>query len=274
MIVRTVGPSRAVRRRTKASVMFAALLAVPTGALHAEDAALAEIFSRHGVQGTMVLMDDGGRKSVHDDARAQRRQPAASTFKIPNTLIAVQESVAAGPEHVFRWDGRVHAIASWNADQTLASAFRVSCVWCYQRLAERVGVQRYRDWLGRIGYGALAEPFVVTEFWLDGSLTISAIEQVEFLRRLQRRELPFDTASYDTLADIMLIERTPTHTLFAKTGLAGRVTPRIGWYVGYLETVARGTWYFATQIDLRSDEDLALRERLTREALQAVGALP
>jgi beta-lactamase class D len=149
MIVRTVGPSRAVRRRTKASVMFAALLAVPTGALHAEDAALAEIFSRHGVQGTMVLMDDGGRKSVHDDARAQRRQPAASTFKIPNTLIAVQESVATGPEHVFRWDGRVHAIASWNADQTLASAFRVSCVWCYQRLAERVG---HRVLAGRVAH--------------------------------------------------------------------------------------------------------------------------
>lgn len=274
MPVRSAYPSSAIRRRPMMAVVLTVLLVVPAGTLRAEDAALADIFLRHGVQGTMVLMDGEGHAHVHDDARARRRQPAASTFKIPNTLIAVHEGVASGAGEVFRWDGHVYPIAAWNGDQRLESAFRVSCVWCYQQLAERIGAQRYRSWLRRIGYGALSEPFLVTEFWLDGSLTISAFEQVDFLRRLQRRELPFGAAAYDTLEDVMLIERTPTYTLRAKTGLFGRGTPRIGWYVGYLETAARGTWYFATQIEMRSDEDLDLRERLTREALRVVEVLP
>ena len=60
----------------------------------AEDKAIAAIFSAEGVDGTIILKSLRGDKTItHNDARASRRFASASTFKIFNTLIAVQENV-------------------------------------------------------------------------------------------------------------------------------------------------------------------------------------
>ena len=71
----------------------------------------------------------------------------------------------------------------------------------------------------------------------------------------------------------MLVEQTPAFTVRAKTGWAMREMPAIGWYVGSVETPAE-TWVFATNLEVRDEQALSWRQRLTREALQAKGILP
>ncbi|OIO70899.1 MAG: hypothetical protein AUJ57_07835 [Zetaproteobacteria bacterium CG1_02_53_45] len=88
-----------------------------------------------------------GQTFIHNDARAKQRFSPASTFKVMNTLIAVEEKTIAGKDDVFKWDGHVYELSNWNHDQILASAFRVSCVWCYQALAARIGAEKYRAYL-------------------------------------------------------------------------------------------------------------------------------
>ncbi len=232
----------------------------------AEDADIASRFAHADRDGTLVLSSlRTGETFVHNDARAQRRFSPASTFKIFNTLIALEAKAIRGADDRFTWDGQQYAIPEWNRDQTLASAFRVSCVWCYQTLARRVGAAAYREAIERAGYGELLEPFALTEFWLDGSLRISALEQVDFIKQVVRRTLPFSPHAYDTLRDIMLVEQTPDWTLRAKTGWSTRLTPSIGWYVGYVETRDE-IWVFAMNLDLRDAADLPLRASLTRAA--------
>lgn len=235
----------------------------------AEDAVMAEVFARHGVDGTMVLAAlNGGEIVFHNDQRASQRMSPASTFKILNTLIALDAKAVAGADDVLKWDGWHYDIPAWNQDQTLESAFKVSCVWCYQQLATRVGAGPYRQYLRAANYGELTEPFELTTFWLDGGLKISAREQVDFLGRLYRRSLPFNDMSYQALRRMMLVEATPEFSLFAKTGWAARLAPQIGWYVGYVET-KRDVWLFAANIDLRGEADLPLRQRIVREILRA-----
>ena len=239
----------------------------------AEDPALAELFSQQGVQGTIVMSSlNGGKTFIHNDLRAGQRFSPASTFKIPNTLIALEEKALAGKDDIFKWDGQLHDVAAWNHDQTLTSAFKVSCVWCFQELARRVGAEKYQQYLRDLNYGEWREPFVATTFWLDGSLQISALEQVNFLRRVYRRELPLSDPAYETLKHIMLVEQGNTYTLWAKTGWAARVTPPVGWYVGYVETPT-DVWVFATNIELRDEKDLERRQKLTRSALQVKGVI-
>lgn len=239
----------------------------------AGDPELARLFERAGVAGTLVLVaPEGGATFIHDEARARRRLPAASTFKIAHTLIALEERVVAGADTVFEWDGTMREIPDWNRDQTLESAFRASCVWCYQALARGIGAARYRHWIAALGYGELRIPFDATTFWLDGALTISAVEQVEFLQRVYRRAPPVAAASYATLGRIMCVEEGPELAMCTKTGWATRGSPRIGWYVGYVET-PRGAWFFALNIDTRDAADLPLRQRLVREALRAKGVV-
>jgi beta-lactamase class D len=252
-------------------VAFYALLLMPLAAL-AEDADLASLFSRAGVEGTLVIAPlQDGDAFVHNDRRARQQFTAASTFKILNALIALEEGVITS-DATLKWDGVSRGIPDWNHDQTLESAFRTSCVWCFQALARRIGSEGYRRYLTDLHYGELRLPFEETTFWLDGSLTISADEQVRFLKQIHRRTLPFSTTSYDTLARIMLVEATPNYTLRAKSGWATDTRPQVGWYVGYVET-ARGVWAFALNLDTRDRADLPLRQAMVLEALRAKGII-
>ena len=249
---------------------LAFLLSVPAVA---EDQALARLFAQQGIDGTIVISSlHNGKTFIHNDPRAKQRFSTASTFKILNTLISLEEKAISGKDDVIKWDGHIYDFPDWNRDQTLESAFKVSCVWCFQELARRVGAEKYRNYLRKSVYGELREPFDETTFWLDGSLQISAIEQVNFLKNVHLRTLPFSASSYETLRQIMLVEQTPAFTLWAKTGWATRVKPPVGWYVGHVET-PKNVWFFATNIEVRDEKDLPLRQKLTRKALQAKGII-
>lgn len=239
----------------------------------AEDANIAALFEQHYVEGTLVLESLAtGQVIIHNDARAAEQLAPASTFKVLNTLIGLEERVVTDKDSPFKWDGRTHEIAEWNRDQTLESAFKVSCVWCYQQIAEHVGKEKYRAYLRDVDYGVLPESFDLTTFWLEGSLRISALEQVAFIKKVVLRTLPFSPSSYDTLRDIMLAESTGEYSLYAKTGWAARTNPQVGWYVGYIEAPG-GTWFFATNIVIHYAAELPVRAQLTREALQAKGII-
>lgn len=245
----------------------------------AEDKVLAKLFGQQGIDGTIVISSlHDGKSFIHNDPRANQRFSPASTFKIMNTLISLDEKAISGKDDVLKWDGRTYDVPDWNRDQTLESAFKVSCEWCFQRLARRVGAEKYLNYLHKSAYGKLHEPFEETAFWLDGSLQISPIEQVNFLKKVHLRTLPFSASSYETLQGLMLVEQTPAFTMWAKTGWAGmarwatKVKPQVGWYVGYVET-PKDIWFFATNIQVRSEKDLPLRQKLTREALQAKGVI-
>jgi beta-lactamase class D len=238
-----------------------------------QDSRLAKLFADTHIDGTVVISNlDGSRRYTHNEQRAQTPFIPASTFKVLNTLIALDEGVVSEAE-VIKWDGTQHEFAAWNRDQTLDSAFKSSCVWFYQELARRIGAEKYRTYLRTVGYGnALAEPELTT-FWLSGDLRITALEQVEFLTRVYTRKLPFKASSYNILSRIMQTEAKPEYSLRAKTGWGARVSPQVGWYVGYLLTKDNTPWFFAMNMTVTQPEDLKFRQQLVMEALRVVGII-
>ena len=69
----------------------------------------------------------------------------------------------------------------------------------------------------------------------------------------------------------MVAERNPDFSIYGKPD--GRFAePQVGWYVGYLET-HDDVWFFALNMDIRSETDLPLRKQLVREALVAKGII-
>jgi beta-lactamase class D len=246
-----------------------------TTAIHAkgEDSKLAAVFDGKANNTTIVIKSLHENETfVYNEERAAKRFSPASTFKIPNTLIAISEGVVKGGTHVFEWDGVKRSIPQWNHDQTLESAFKVSCVWCYQELARKVSADLYRKHIGALPYGELAESFNTTTFWLDGTLEISAQEQVGFLEKVYRRSYPFSSEAFDVLNEIMVVEHGEGFTLRAKTGWAGDVEPMVGWYVGCVEKQGK-VWLFALNMEIQTAEQLPLRQELARDALKVVGAL-
>ncbi|MCC5639336.1 hypothetical protein LC593_26635 [Nostoc sp. CHAB 5844] len=71
---------------------------------------------------------------------------------------------------------------------------------------------------------------------------------------------------------MMIFEKTPSYTLRGKTGWATSVKPNIGWIVGYLEQ-NNNVYFFATNIYIKDNDDVAARIEITRHSLQALGLL-
>ncbi|RHX93987.1 class D beta-lactamase [Leptospira yasudae] len=230
-------------------------------------------FASHGISGTLIVSSlDGSREWIHDMERSERRFLPASTFKILNTLIALRENVADERATVFRWNGTKYPFEDWNRDHSLLSAFQKSCVWCYQELAQKIGLKKYDRYLQNIEYGNGKTGTNVRTFWLERDLRISAREQIRFLKRLYRKELGFQPQDYETLRRIFLVSDESEFSLYAKTGWA-TTEPQVGWYVGYLEN-GNDVWFFALNLDVRGQEDLRLRKEILLQTLQDLRLIP
>ena len=249
-----------------------AMVSVPTDALQnaptpGEDAGIAQIFAQHDLNGTIVLAStSSNQRFIHNAPRATREFSPASTFKIMNTLIALEEGVANNKDEMFIWDGAQHSIQTWNRNHSLKSAFRVSCVWCYQLLAKKIGAKQYKHYLTLSEYGDLDNNFSSTEFWLEGSLRISAVDQVGFIRQVIERSSPFSDSSYEELRNIMLMEETANYKLRFKTGWNGS----IGWIVGYVQT-RDDSWVFALNGDVEKVSKMSLLPGVIKDIFREKG---
>jgi len=254
--------------RTQARFFVGCVLCFTTF-LFAEDKEIAEVFSQRGIVGTMILKSvETGKTFVHNDSRAKTRYSPASTFKILHTLIAMQNNVILGIDHKFIWDGTVYEISNWNEDQTLSSAFHHSCVWCYQKIASQIEPETYRQAIVGAEYGTLNTEFNSSAFWLDGSLQVSAYDQVMLLQKIVNRELDYSVEAFETLQQVMLEKQTENHALWAKTGWFTRGDPSIGWYVGYVK-LKDYVWVFALNMDLDNAQKLPLRKEIVEDVLRA-----
>ena len=232
-----------------------------------------QFFKAFNAKGTIVVADE--RKNVrstwvYDEARAQKRYSPASTFKIPHALFALDAGTVRDEFQVFPWDGTQRSYEAWNRDQDLRSSMRNSVVWVYQWIAKDIGETRARRYLSKLGYGNADPSGGVDGYWIDGNLRISAHEQVSFLRRLHRNELPFRLEHQRLVKDILIVEAGRDWILRAKTGWEGRM----GWWVGWVEWPA-GPVFFALNIDTPNrTADLQKREAITRAILRSIDALP
>lgn len=233
-------------------------------------------FAELGTRGTLTLLDTRRHRwTASDSVRAFEAYLPASTFKIPMTLIALETGAAADTAQPFKWDGQKRRIDDWNRDQTLASAYKVSAVWVYQSLARQIGQSTVQQFIRDFRYGnAMAGP-IGDRFWLDGDMRISAVGQVEFLRRVHDRALPLSDRTYDLAREVMLRDRGPGWRLYAKTGWADEAKPApIGWIVGWVEQDRDPRpVYFALNMDMTQDRFGPKREAIVRAVLSEMGAM-
>lgn len=212
---------------------------------------LAAILQAEGLTGTFVLLDaEKGTMQAAGAGRATRRFVPASTFKIPNSLIALETGAVRDENEVVPYGGQRQWMPAWERDMPLKEALPLSSVPVYQEIARRVGLPRYRDWLSRFDYGNRDPGTVVDRFWLDGPLMISAAEEARFNARLARGELPVSARSRDIVSHLLKLETQGDAKLFGKTGwFVKEGETSIGWWSGWVEKAGR-VHAFALNIDM------------------------
>lgn len=224
---------------------------------------LTAVFQQMGLVGAFAALEVvGDRLTLVNAERAQTRFVPASTFKIANTLIALETGALKDADEMFRYDGKPRAVKAWERDMTLREAIVVSNVPVYQELARRVGLAKYRVWLERLDYGNRDPGEAVDRFWLEGPLAISPVEQARFLGKLAQGRLPASARAHAIVRDIIRIEEKDGRVLFAKTGWSGK----IGWWVGWIEHGSRVAT-FALNIDMATADLASKRLELGKAVL-------
>ncbi|MEA2880813.1 MAG: beta-lactamase class [Bradyrhizobium sp.] len=237
---------------------------------------LAKRFTDEGTAGTFVGYKTDDYLIIASDAeRSGQAFLPASTYKIPNSLIALETDVVQDPDKdVFKWDGVKRSIEAWNQDHTLRSAIAASAVPVYQEIARRIGAERMQQYVDLFEYGNRNIGGGIDQFWLTGDLRIDPVQQIDFVDRLRRGALPMSKRSQDLVRDILPVTKAGDATIRAKTGLLGAELgkPSLGWVVGWAEKGSAQT-VFALNLDVREPRHIAARMKLTQQCLSDIGAI-
>jgi beta-lactamase class D len=218
------------------------------------------------VRGSCFLLYASGVGEVRRDPAATcgLRVSPQSTFKIPHALAALDAGVVSNSEAVFKYDGRAVDFPVWRRDHSLSSAMRYSVLWVFQDIATRLGERREREYLDRFDYGNRDATGGLTTFWLGRSLTISAEEQVTFLRKLYEGRLNVTPAAANIVRQILIqpagkVTNARGEHAFAAPWPAGTVVSAktgsgptgdglvVRWLVGRIQRGTR-SWIFASNM--------------------------
>ncbi|MBE2280552.1 MAG: class D beta-lactamase [Ignavibacteriaceae bacterium] len=214
----------------------------------------ADYYSQEGVSGAFLLYnfqtDQFASYNLED---CKRRTVPASTFKILNSIIALEKGVFSNIDEQWQWDGVERRIKSWNQNNSLRTGMKYSVVPLYQYVAREVGLDYYNQILTEIKFGNALTGEKVDEFWLTGPLEISPMEQVQFLIKFISYDLPFSKENIDAVKETMLLEETETYKLFAKTGWAQSDKRNIGWFIGFVQ---KGDNYYIFANRIEADENI------------------
>ncbi len=239
-----------------------------------------------GYSGSFAIYDltDKVYMQYNPDTCSTRFTPC-STFKIANSLIALETGVATDTSFIIHYDSILHPLdpallsyepfKHWPRDQSMTTAFRYSVVWYYQEIAKRIGAERMQQYMDSLQYGNKDISSGIDHFWLGGSLQISGSEQVVLMTELVENRLHgFSPKTQENVKGIMLLESTPLYRLYGKTGGCECTADRtIGWFVGFVEAGPR-TYAFALNVFVKSFAELkGKRVELTKQILHSMGII-
>lgn len=240
---------------------------------------LARFFDAEKLTGSFLLYDlKKNAYTAYRFDRCQRGFLPASTFKIANTLVGLETGILQDENTIMKWDSVKREIAAWNQDNTLRSAFQVSCVPCYRELARKIGLDQMQAFIAKARYGHMdIRADNLDGFWLTGKSRISQVEEIDFLRRVYSGDVPFSEQSRTILKKVMLLTETPAYKLYGKTGWADATdgNPNIGWFVGYVEK-GDNAYFFATNVEHPApipDTFIPGRRRITERILAELGIM-
>lgn len=197
-----------------------------------------------------AVADAATGEVLKQEGACETRATPASTFKIAISLMAFDAGFLKDvhtPALPFR-QGYADWIPTWRSTTDPARWMAESVVW-YSRLAtEAIGKERFGRYVDAFDYGnrnVSGDPGRdngLTDAWLSSSLEISPLEQLAFLRKVVRQEMPVSSHAYEMTRALVDVGSQPSGWhVYGKTGSAPSRNPDgsadfgrpWGWFVGW-----------------------------------------
>jgi beta-lactamase class D len=199
---------------------------------------------------TMVMEPKGSARVIGNTC--ETRVSPSSTFDIALSLMGFDSGLLATPDSSTWPPGsdNLVAVEDGRAPTTPRTWLRHSDVRYSQELTKALGLARLQQYVDNMNFGNrdltgdAGEDDGVTHAWLSSSLQISPGEQIQFLRMLLLRDLPFSADAVEkTMASLPVFATGGGWTARGVTGTGfqrrsdGRRDPtrQFGWFVGWAE---------------------------------------
>jgi beta-lactamase class D len=222
---------------------------------------------------TLVTELETGR-ALKREGDCERRASPASTFKVPLSLMGYDTGILKDEDEP-AWPYKPEYKAwndAWRRTTTPRPWLRDSVVWYSQALTREMGMERFRRSIDAFGYGNRdisgdkGKANGLTHAWLSSSLQISPVEQIGFLAKLLKRELPVSGRAHDMTLAIMPTFALPDGwSAHGKTGSGFQPsrdgTPdrsrQFGWFIGWAQKGDRRILFARLIRDERKENSVA-----------------
>lgn len=208
-----------------------------------------------GYTGSFVLYDPSNEHyQIYNREMSERRISPNSTYKIYSALFALEENIISPNNDEQAWDGTVYPYEEWNTDQDLSTAMSRSVNWYFQSFDQKMGREKLQAYIGQIKYGNENLSGQLDRYWMESSLKISPIEQVELLNALEENAFGFKEESIRAVKKSIFISEQESGRLYGKTG-TGMINGKNvnGWFIGFVEQDDH-TYYFASAIQNKNGQ--------------------
>ena len=244
----------------------------------------AEFFG--ALNGAAVLYDPAAnRYEIYNPDLAQTRRSPCSTFKILSSLIGLETGGIDPQDSTRAWSGETFWNADWNRDIDFPDAFRTSCVWYFREVIDEIGKETMQAELDRLSYGNCdlsdwegrqntnnKNP-ALTGFWIESSLRISPVEQVQVLERIFGEDSAHSEEAREALRQVMRLpdQEAGELAVYGKTGM-GKAQGVVvdAWFTGFADADGRRV-YFCVYLGETPEQDVS-SARAKEIALQILSA--
>ncbi|WP_244862157.1 BlaR1 family beta-lactam sensor/signal transducer [Siminovitchia terrae] len=203
----------------------------------------------NGYSGSFVLYDSATKNyQIYNQKKSEQRVSPNSTYKIYSALFALEENIISVKNDKQNWDGTVYPFKAWNKSHDLSTALSNSVNWYFQNLDRKMGKKQLQYYLHKIKYGNENLAGKLDSYWIQSSLKISPIEQVQLFYELDENTFGFNEENIRAVKNAIFIDKQKSGQLYGKTG-TGMINEKHvnGWFIGFVKQEGR-TYYFALNI--------------------------
>lgn len=219
-------------------------------------------------EGSFVLYDlKDDQWKIYNMEQATVRTSPNSTYKIYIALFGLEEGVIAPEDSFMAWDGTDYPFEAWNRGQDLFSAMQASVNWYFEEIDKQIGSSAIQNYIRKISYGNENTDSALSSYWIQSTLKISPVEQVELLTAFHHNSFGFAWENVNAVKNSICLFSSENTAFYGKTG-TGRVDGEDvnGWFTGCIET-GDNTYFFATNIQNDSDATGSRAAEITKAVL-------
>jgi beta-lactamase class D len=194
-------------------------------------------------------------KIIKQTGKCDVRRSPFSTFKIPLAVMGFDADIlncSHTPQVKFTEENKKFvtyynpekypSMLLWKRPHTPKSWMRDSVVWFSRYISHKLGIKRFHEYIKKFNYGnkdidsSVNKNDALMNSWLEGSLDISPLEQLEFIEKLAYKKLPASKSAQEKTIEIIKLEPIfEDWQMYGKTG----GSKSLGWFVGWIEKDSR-----------------------------------